>query len=217
MTENKEAKTITLGERIINIRLSLGETMEEFGRRFNAHKSVIQKWESNKTTPNPKRLLLISELENSSFKKLKSEMYIVASHEDGLVMTTDNFDEAVKEYNSQCDHYTSDVEYIDLGDMVVLGKIIKMTSSVETDEVVTEDDVDGHYITNEQVGNKFWAYKEWQSDEVNVYSDAVVKLAEAHLNVSQTIGFYEHFGDCDNEHSHWLRDLEENFVIHYYF
>ena len=36
---------MTSGQRIKEHRLNLGETMEEFGRRFNAHKSIVSKWE----------------------------------------------------------------------------------------------------------------------------------------------------------------------------
>lgn len=38
---------MTLGQRIKEHRLNLGETMEEFGQRFNAKSGVVSNWENN--------------------------------------------------------------------------------------------------------------------------------------------------------------------------
>lgn len=52
---------MTLGQKIKEHRLNLGETMEEFGQHFNAHKSIVSKWEKNLTKPNVKRLRIIAD------------------------------------------------------------------------------------------------------------------------------------------------------------
>lgn len=57
-------KAITLANNIKNIRLTLDETMEEFGKHFNpeAHKSLVSKWEKAQSQPNIKRLKKIAEI-----------------------------------------------------------------------------------------------------------------------------------------------------------
>lgn len=52
---------MTLGQRIKEHRLNLGETMEEFGKRFNAKSGVVSNWENNKQKPNNKRLKVIAD------------------------------------------------------------------------------------------------------------------------------------------------------------
>lgn len=50
-----------LGERIKVIRVSLGETMEQFGQRFNTSKGTVNNWEKGRNAPNKanlKRLLI---------------------------------------------------------------------------------------------------------------------------------------------------------------
>lgn len=53
-----------LGNRIKSIRLSLGETMEEFGARFNTSKGTVNNWEKGRNLPNKKSLLIIANLVN---------------------------------------------------------------------------------------------------------------------------------------------------------
>lgn len=57
------------------IRLSLGETMEEFGKRFvpPADKSIVSRWELGKSVPNAKRLKKIAELGGVSIEFLLSD------------------------------------------------------------------------------------------------------------------------------------------------
>ena len=64
----------TTGERIKDIRLELGETLEEFGKRFNppANRSLVSGWENNRYTPNPERLKVIAEIGGMPVKDLIS-------------------------------------------------------------------------------------------------------------------------------------------------
>lgn len=50
-----------IGEKIKNHRKNLGESMAEFGQRFNAKSGVVSNWENNKQKPNNKRLKLIAD------------------------------------------------------------------------------------------------------------------------------------------------------------
>ena len=68
----------TTGERIKDIRLELGETLEEFGKRFNppANRSLVSGWENNRYTPSPERLKVIAELGGTSVEELRSTSLI---------------------------------------------------------------------------------------------------------------------------------------------
>ncbi|MGK4179341.1 helix-turn-helix domain-containing protein [Lapidilactobacillus dextrinicus] len=65
MTETNKGR---LAVNIREIRRSLGETMEEFGKHFipSADKSIVSRWELGKSIPNAKRLKKIAELGNVS-------------------------------------------------------------------------------------------------------------------------------------------------------
>ena len=62
----------TTGERIKDIRLELGETLETFGKRFDppANRSLVSGWENNRYTPSPERLKAIAELGGISVHEL---------------------------------------------------------------------------------------------------------------------------------------------------
>ncbi|MFJ7952193.1 helix-turn-helix domain-containing protein [Lysinibacillus sp. NPDC096418] len=61
-----ENKNIAIGKRIKNIRVSLGNNMEEFGKRLSpvATKGTVSKWENGKYIPSNDRLRQIAELGN---------------------------------------------------------------------------------------------------------------------------------------------------------
>ena len=61
---------MTLGQRIKEHRLNLGETMEEFGRRFNASKGNVATWEKDVSKPNVKRLKIIADDMNITVTEL---------------------------------------------------------------------------------------------------------------------------------------------------
>ena len=61
---------MTLGQRIKEHRLNLGETMEEFGRRFKASKGNVSTWEKDISKPNVRRLKLIADDMNITVREL---------------------------------------------------------------------------------------------------------------------------------------------------
>lgn len=63
---NKKA----VGQRIKNIRLNKGMTLEEFGKLFNATKSNVNSWEIGNALPNKERLKTISKIGNISINEL---------------------------------------------------------------------------------------------------------------------------------------------------
>ena len=52
---------MNLGRKINRHRKNSGETMEEFGKRFNAKSGVVSNWENNKQKPNNKRLKILAD------------------------------------------------------------------------------------------------------------------------------------------------------------
>lgn len=62
----------TAGERIKDIRLELGETLEQFGERFNTSKATVSNWEKGRNLPNKSNLKKIAELGGVPVKELIS-------------------------------------------------------------------------------------------------------------------------------------------------
>lgn len=60
----------TTGERIKVIRLELGETLEEFGKRFNTSKATVFNWEKGRNLPNKSNLKKIAEIGGISVGEL---------------------------------------------------------------------------------------------------------------------------------------------------
>ncbi|MGX7777259.1 helix-turn-helix domain-containing protein [Streptococcus pluranimalium] len=53
-----------LGDKIKRVRLDLGETMEQFGKRFNTGKGTVNNWEKGRNAPNRGNMLEIAKLAN---------------------------------------------------------------------------------------------------------------------------------------------------------
>ena len=60
----------TTGERIKDIRLELGETLEQFGERFNTSKATVFNWEKGRNLPNKSNLKKIAEIGGISVEEL---------------------------------------------------------------------------------------------------------------------------------------------------
>lgn len=59
-----------IGSKIKEIRLSLGESMEEFGKRFNTSKGTVNNWEKDRNFPNKANLKIIADIAGISVNKL---------------------------------------------------------------------------------------------------------------------------------------------------
>lgn len=66
----EEINKIALGQRIKQIRLEIGETMEEFGARLDTSKGTVNNWEKGRNLPNNKTLLKIAKLKNITVEEL---------------------------------------------------------------------------------------------------------------------------------------------------
>lgn len=60
----------TIGEQIKSIRLELGETLEQFGERFNTSKATVFNWEKGRNLPNKSNLKKIAEIGGVSVGEL---------------------------------------------------------------------------------------------------------------------------------------------------
>lgn len=68
--KQNDINKIEVGQRIKNIRLSKGMTLEEFGKIFNATKGNVLKWEKGQSLPNPERLKTIAKIADISVNSL---------------------------------------------------------------------------------------------------------------------------------------------------
>ncbi|WP_314160153.1 helix-turn-helix transcriptional regulator [uncultured Gemella sp.] len=59
-----------VGRRIRQIRMNKGYTLEEFGKLFEANKSIVLRWENGTSLPHKGRLISISKLANLSINEL---------------------------------------------------------------------------------------------------------------------------------------------------
>ena len=59
-----------VGQRIKNIRLNKGMTLEEFGKLFNASFGNVKSWEIGNALPNKERIKTISKIVNISINEL---------------------------------------------------------------------------------------------------------------------------------------------------
>lgn len=94
-----------VGERIQNIRLSLGESMDKFGERFNTSKGTVNNWEKGRNLPNKDNLLKISYIGKISVEELLYGDYDTYLHLKIMELapkSMENYDE----YNSLHDNIT---------------------------------------------------------------------------------------------------------------
>lgn len=68
MTQEVDKKI--LGQRIKAIRLDKGMTLEEFGKLFGTSKSIVSRWESGISSPNPERLKAIAKVGDMTVSQL---------------------------------------------------------------------------------------------------------------------------------------------------
>lgn len=66
---------MSVGKRIKQLRLSLGDTTGEFGKRFDppANRGLVSGWENGRYLPNPERLKQIAKLAGISVEELLGE------------------------------------------------------------------------------------------------------------------------------------------------
>ena len=68
--EGKTNDNNQVGQRIKDIRLEKGMSMEEFGKRFNTSKATVNNWEKGRNLPNKENLKIIADLAGMTVQKL---------------------------------------------------------------------------------------------------------------------------------------------------
>lgn len=105
---------MTLANKIRNIRLGLGLTMEEFAERIddNSRSGTVANWETGKNAPNPKRLKRIAELAGISVEELTSETQTIKIGEQiKRIRKTKGFTQnELAEFSGLSRSYLSDIE-----------------------------------------------------------------------------------------------------------
>lgn len=106
---NEKLKNITIGNRIKNIRLAKGMTLEEFGKLFNASKSSVYGWENGRNMPNKERLKMIAKIGEISVNELIGENNEPLSNlfKDFRKIDEIDFDNYIKENNSIVEYYSN--------------------------------------------------------------------------------------------------------------
>lgn len=73
------------GEKIKEIRMSLGENLETFAARFDANRGLASAWENGRFIPNPERLLTIAKLGGMTVEQLLYENPLAKFSTDELI------------------------------------------------------------------------------------------------------------------------------------
>jgi hypothetical protein len=85
-------------------------------------------------------------------------MWLVWSNDDGIIITTENKEEAIEEYEKAKQYYKDSFDGEFYGDEhVILAKIEKQFYSYDTKEPVTEEDDEGNEI---ETGDTYWDWRE---------------------------------------------------------
>ena len=74
------------GEKIKEIRLGLGETMEEFGERFNTSKGTVNNLEKGRNLPNRKNMKIIAEMDNQPIASVIGKKIKLIRQNKGLTL-----------------------------------------------------------------------------------------------------------------------------------
>lgn len=95
----------TLAQRINTIRLSLGMTMEEFGKKMDTSKGTVNNWEKGRNKPNKENLKIIATLGNITVDEL---LHGKGYHPKKVELMLENNPEEIEKIFIE--HFISDLE-----------------------------------------------------------------------------------------------------------
>lgn len=136
--------SLDVGQRIKNIRISLGDNMEEFGKRINPSvtKGTVSNWEKGKYIPNPVRLLQIANIGNctTTFLTTGVRTYGDLSDEEKEIMAKEfnvnRFKKNREMRETLEDQYANiDFQNIDAREILFLNESMKFISDYEIEQV----------------------------------------------------------------------------------
>lgn len=173
---------------IHDIRINLGETMEEFGKRFNTSKGTVNNWEKGRNLPNKANLKSIADLADISVDELLKE---------DLSQYARNRIDSLKEEltNKQIDN-----KWIDAIIFAVSSPFFNSYVSLE-DVVSSKDDFD----------KKFESFKKEAIENIlDPQKRGGYLLGELEANIYQSIEHYEdYFYICNEDTYYWKKQDED--------
>lgn len=104
---------MSVGESIKAIRISYGETMNEFGERFGTGSGAVNNWEKELNKPNKKRLKKIAELGNTTVEELlngKLDTYALTDEEKQVIDYFRKNEMNIAEFLEQQDDHIKEIE-----------------------------------------------------------------------------------------------------------
>ena len=126
------------GEKIKEIRLGLGETMEEFGTRFNTSKGTVNNWEKGRNLPNRKNMKMIAEMDNQPIASVIGKKIKLIRQNKGLTL---------KEFGEIIDAPLSAVSNWEQGLNLPNKKRLKQIAEIEGQTVVSFVESSNHLGT----------------------------------------------------------------------
>lgn len=136
----------TLGDRIRSLRKSKGLTMEEFGKLFDASKSIVSRWERNISEPNAKRLKHIAKLAGVSVDELLyGEGYTPERVEQ---MLENNPNELEQVFNKLFIEDLEDLSFLDDDVRKFITKILNTGHTLPDGRMIAGDDYKEYLASN---------------------------------------------------------------------
>ena len=183
-----------VGMRIKDIRLSLGESMEEFGKRFDTSKGTVNNWEKGRNLPNKSNLLKIAKLgKMTPSDLLKGDTYVVPFQFPQLSqIILDPSDERVRECFEIIIFNTSNKQeedvYISLiiGVICILEKISRDSNKSYTDVlrrnewVAVEGFFSNFFVDDGGAGLRTLSY-----EEIEIIIDFLQRLVDYYFSFAQ--------------------------------
>lgn len=183
-----------VGMRIKDIRLSLGESMEEFGKRFDTSKGTVNNWEKGRNLPNKSNLLKIAKLgKMTPSELLKGDTYVVPFQFPQLSqIILDPSDERVRECFEIIIFNTSNRQEEDvymsliIGVICILEKISRDSDKSYTDVLSMSEwvAVEG-FFSNFFVDDGGTGLRSLSYEEIETTIDFLQRLVDYYLSFAQ--------------------------------
>lgn len=183
-----------VGMRIKDIRLSLGESMEEFGKRFDTSKGTVNNWEKGRNLPNKSNLLKIAKLgKMTPSELLKGDTYDVPFKFPKLnQIILDPSDERVRECYEIIIFNTSNQQEEDVYISLIIGVIcilkkISRDSNKSYTEVLRRDGwvaVEG-FFSNFFVDDGGAGLRTLSYEEIEIIIDFLQRLIDYYFSFAQ--------------------------------
>lgn len=202
-----------LGYRIRDIRLELGETMEEFGARFNTSKGTINNWEKGRNRPNKTNLKAIADVGGISVDEL------LYGDQNTRVSVDDELAEKLQEYiNTKKEVLKQEVKLLApaaLSGLFTLGMGFKKSREKAIEDYEFHQE---RIKALQQFGNKYieenydnYTYADYSKDFPDSNPKGYKEFKEKEWDVfEQILDSYWSTTDVANENYSWINERFTN-------